>query len=104
MNNMEREILELTAGQAESILYENFYNDGNQDIEFETIENEISDQGRWSTTFDLVVKRKSDGKFFSAYYSKGSTESQGHYPFEYDDCKFYEVIPMEKTITCYSWK
>lgn len=98
MENKEREILQFTPEEASDILCE----DSN---DFEVIVNEQYDSGRWASYHSLIVKRKSDGKYFETTYSQGLTESQWHSPFDEDDCTFKEVVPVEEvvTITKYIW-
>ena len=73
--------------------------------EFEVIKDEQYDSGRWASYHTLIVKRRSDGKYFETCYSQGLTESQWHRAFDEDDCEFSEVIPVEEivTITKYIW-
>lgn len=68
---------------------------------FEQIEEEIVDSGRWDVVYEVVVRRKSDGKYFASCFTKGATEMQDQSPYEYDERKFWEVVPKTKTITVY---
>jgi pectin methylesterase-like acyl-CoA thioesterase len=62
--------------------------------------NEIVGTGRWSTHHWLVIER--EGRFWAANYSRGATESQEEAPFENEDeVEFYEVFPVEQTVTQY---
>ena len=45
--------------------------------------NEIEGTRRWSINYYMVFPF--EGKFYSARYSVGATESQDERPFEYDD-------------------
>lgn len=84
--------LKMTGEEAKEFIWENEDN--------EVVEDEIIDQGRWSTYHSVVVK--SNGKFYETTYSTGSTESQDETPFEYDDfVVFTEVEPYEKKIIAY---
>jgi len=69
--------------------------------DYEQISKEMYDQRRWVTCFEVIVKRKSDGKFFRSQYCQGSTESQDQSPYEYDEKVFTEVFPVEKTVIVY---
>lgn len=70
-----------------------FSKDFLQGFEGETISEEITGQGRWTTYYERIFEYK--GKFYKTDYEKGSTESQESSPYEYDDdlieCK--EVFP-----------
>jgi hypothetical protein len=61
----------------------------------------IVDTTRWSVITEVVVRRLSDGKFFSDSYSKGATEQQWEKPYENSDPDFTEVFPVEKVIISY---
>jgi len=92
---VEREKLDLDREQALSILDE--YNE-----DFEVIKDEIYDDGaRWTNTYELIVKRILDNKYFRSYYTRGATEYQEQGPWEYENPKFIEVFPVEKTIIVY---
>ncbi len=65
--------------------------------DFDIVLQEITDTSRWSIHYYIVVKRKSDGKFFASNYRVGATECQDERPFEYDDeAVFIEVAPVEE--------
>ena len=101
----EREILTLTGEQGRDILMEGFYiNERGTEVDFKTIENEITDQGRWSVYHRLVVQRKSDGVFFETDYSEGATEQQDENPWEYEDAVFSQVWPVEVKVIQYTSK
>jgi hypothetical protein len=91
---MKREKLKLTREEALDIISD----DHN---EFEVVVNEIQGTSRWSEHHYIVVKRKSDNKYFADSYSKGLTEMQDESPYEYNDPTFTEVFLKEKTITKY---
>jgi hypothetical protein len=90
----EREKLQLTKEEAQAIVYE----DTN---DYETISDEVVGKRRWSSDHEIVIKRISDGKFFSDYYSRGLTEMQDESPYEYSEPDFTEVFQVEKTIITY---
>ncbi len=69
--------------------------------DYETVHDEISGKRRWSVDHWLVVKRKSDGRFFADGYSVGATESQDERPWEYDEPNFTEVFAKQITTTVY---
>lgn len=56
---------------------------------------------RWCIVHRIVVKRVSDGKFFSSKYNEPATESQEWNNWEYDEPNFTEVFPVEKTVIVY---
>jgi hypothetical protein len=60
---MNREKLNLTNEQARDIVW------GETD-EFAEISNKVVGTSRWSTVYEIVVQRKSDGKYFKDKYSK----------------------------------
>jgi hypothetical protein len=91
---MEREKLVLTKEEAKDIVY------GDSEG-YEEVENKIYTTTRWSEHHKIVVKRISDGKFFSDIYAQGKTESQDESPYDYSDPIFTEVFPVEKTIIVY---
>lgn len=51
----------------------------------EKVEETISDTTRWSIYYDVIFKDTETGKYYSSYYSKGSTECQDESPYEYED-------------------
>jgi hypothetical protein len=74
------------------------------DENFETIENKIIDQTRWSTIHNQIFRDKSTGKFYETEYAVGSTESQyeGPYEFEYfKEREIFEVRQIEKIVKAY---
>ena len=68
------------------------------------ISNEITDQGRWTLQHEVILQRKSDGKFFITHYTVGATESQDHRSYEYDELVFYEVKPVKVETIKYVWR
>ena len=91
----DREVLQLTPEEGKTIIW-------NDNEDFEQISDEITDQGRWSTSHLAVFKRVSDGKFFSTSYSVGSTENCDEQPYEFEElAKFTEVFRVKKTIIAY---
>lgn len=91
---MNREKLNLTKEQAREIIW-----DDNED--FIEIRNEIVDHGRWTVTYEIIVQRKSDGKYFRDEYRQGATENQDERPYEYTEPDFTEVFPVTKTYIDY---
>jgi hypothetical protein len=90
-----KEILKLMPEQGREIIY-------GDNPDFQEMETTIEDQGRWTTVYSLVVRRKSDGKYFKAEYRRGSTEMQDESPYEYDsEAIFTEVKPVSKTVIVY---
>lgn len=68
------------------------------------IHDDVTGQGRWVTRHKAIIKRLSDGKYFMAHYTVGSTESQDQYAFEYDEPVLKEVIPKEVRTIAYVWE
>lgn len=67
--------------------------------DFESVtEEQITEQSRWSTYYQQVFKQKSTGKFFQAYWGRGSTEMQDG---QEEDWSMIEVEPFQRTITDY---
>ncbi len=94
METKQREKLNLTKSEARDLI--------SNDLEgFEIIKEEIYQQRRWETDYEVIVKRVSDNKFFRGCFSKGSTEQQDSQPFEYDEPDFEEVFPVEKKVIAY---
>ena len=91
---MNREKLILTSEQGRDIVY-------GDDSNFVTIEDKIVGTRRWSIEYEIVVQRKSDGKYFKDGYSRGATESQDERPYEYLEPNFTEVFPVTKTYIDY---
>ena|SRR3990167_272063 len=96
---MEREQLELERSQALELLP--YYSSGDGAPEFEIIENRQIGHGRWSLKYRIVIKRKSDGKYFADTYDIGATEMQEERPWECSKPNFTEVFPVEKVIIEY---
>ncbi len=94
---MEREILKFSKEEGRNIVYNDY-------PDFLIVEKFVESTSRWSTYYRIIVKRKSDGKFFESAYSEGSTEMQDESPYEYSDAEFSEVVPLQKTITYYGWE
>ena len=90
---MNREKLNLTSKQGRDII-DGHYN-------FAIIEDKIVGKSRWSTEYEIVVQRKSDGKYFKDGYRRGATESQDERPYEYSEPNFTEVLPVTKTYIDY---
>lgn len=67
---------------------------------FSTVRKEITDQGRWNTSYELIFKEDATGKLYRAHYSKGSTEQQDDGP-QFYETDIPEVEAYEKTITDY---
>ena len=91
---MNKEKLILTSEQGRDIVY-------GDDSNFVTIEDKIVGTRRWSIEYEIVVQRKSDGKYFKDGYSRGATENQDESPYEYSEPNFTEVFPVTKTYIDY---
>lgn len=91
---MNREKLILTSEQGRDIV-------NGDDSNFVTIEDRIVGTRRWSVVYEIVVQRKTDGKYFKDHYRRGATESQDESPYEYSEPNFTEVFPVTKTYIVY---
>lgn len=94
MKDVQREKLEIDREEALNIIWED-------SEEFELIEDGIDETSRWSEQHGVIVKRLSDGKFFSSYYSQGLTEQQDERPWDDEAPDFTEVFPKKITVTTY---
>ncbi len=67
--------------------------------DFEVLQDEITDNSRWSIHHYMVFKELSSGKCYGVNYSRGATEYQDESPFEHDgpDIECQEVEPVEVT-------
>lgn len=92
--NIVREKLALTKDEAIDIAF-------GDNPDYEVVVDEVVDTTRWSIITSVVVRRKSDGKFFADSYSKGATEQQYESPYENTDPDFTEVFPKEKVTIVY---
>ena len=91
---MNREKLNLTNKQGRDIV-------NGEDSNFVIIEDRIVGTRRWSVVYEIVVQRKTDGKYFKDGYRRGATESQDESPYEYSEPNFTEVFPVTKTYIVY---
>ncbi len=88
------EVLDFTKSQARDSIW--------GDLEgFDVVLDTLVDTTRWSEIHDVVIKRTSDGKFFTDSYSVGATEMQDESPWEYSEPNFVECVPVEKTVIIY---
>ena len=71
---MNREKLNLTSEQGRDIV-------NGDDSNFVIIEDRIVGTRRWSVVYEIVVQRKTDGKYFRDSYRRGATESQDESPY-----------------------
>lgn len=65
----------------------------------EVTDEDIIDQGRWTTTFSQVVKHKESGRLFEIVWDRGSTEQQAG--CETDGYSWVEVEPKVVSKTVY---
>ena len=91
---MNREKLNLTNKQGRDIV-------NGEDSNFVIIEDRIVGTRRWSVVYEIVVQRKTDGKYFRDSYRRGATEMQDEQPYEYSEPNFTEVFPVTKTYIVY---
>ena len=92
---MNREILNLTSEQGRNIV-------NGEDSNFVIVEVRLIVKRRLVDEYKIVVKRKSDGKYFKDVYCRGNvTEDQYERPYEYSKPNFIEVFPVTKTYIDY---
>ena len=92
---MNREKLNLTSEQGRDIVYGN-------DSNFVTVEVRLIAKRRLVDDYKIVVKRKSDGKYFKDVYCRGNeTEDQDESPYEWSEPNFTEVFAVTKTYIDY---
>ena len=92
---MNREKLNLTSEQGRDIVY-------GDDSNFVTVEGRLIVKRQLNDDYKIVVKRKSDGKYFKDIYCRGNvTEDQHERPYEYSKPNFTEVFPVTKTYIDY---
>lgn len=94
MTDTNREKLVLTTEQAQDLMY-------GDNPEYEVIEDKQIGSGRWSIRHRIVIKRVSDGRFFSDTYSRGATEYQEERPWQDNDPDFREVFAITKSVVVY---
>ena len=83
VKSTERETIVLTATQHEDLCSEGFLEIDGNEIPIEIISDKYSNSGRHQEYWDIVIKRLSDGKFFTISYSKSVKDSMG-----WDDCNY----------------
>lgn len=92
---MKRETLKLTPEEGREIVY------GEND-DFTIIKEKIVNRTRWFNLFNVIVQRKSDGKFFSSVYRLYHHNGEDVIAYEFKtEALFHEVFPVEKTIIVY---
>ena len=92
---MNREKLILTSEQGRDIVY-------GDDSNFVIVEGRLIVKRQLNDEYKIVVKRKSDGKYFKDIYCRGNvTEDQHERPYEYSKPNFTEVFPVTKTYIDY---
>ena len=92
---MNREKLNLTSEQGRDIVY-------GDDSNFVIVEGRLIVKRQLNDEYKIVVKRKSDGKYFKDIYCRGNvTEDQHERPYEYSKPNFTEVFPVTKTYIDY---
>ena len=92
---MNREKLNLTSEQGRDIVYGN-------DSNFVTVEVRLIAKRRLVDDYKIVVKRKSDGKYFKDIYCRGNeTEDKHERPYEWSEPNFTEVFAVTKTYIDY---
>lgn len=80
--------MKLTKEQGQDLVY--------GDLEdWETVEEEIIDNSRWSIHHSGVFKHVPTGKFYRTGWSTGATESQDESPFDYSEPELTEVVERE---------
>ena len=92
---MNREKLILTSEQGRDIVY-------GDDSNFVIVEGRLIVKRQLNDEYKIVVKRKSDGKYFKDIYCRGNvTEDQYERPYEYSKPNFTEAFPVTKTYIDY---
>lgn len=69
------------------------------EMDLEEVYNEIADQSRWMTYYQVVVKRGDE--YAQYYWGKGSTEMQENETIQESLYSLIDVVPQQKTITVY---
>lgn len=92
VNNCDWESSNLTVGECENLLNENFAT---------SIEKNIVTTSRWSTYYDVVFKI--GDKFYKTSYSEGATEMQDESPYQHSGEweEVTEVVPTEVVTIMY---
>ena len=83
----------MTADEIEELFYGDTYE--------EVTSQDITGTSRWSTFYEQVFKKRSDGTFWEATWSRGSTEYQDN---GFEEFELHEVVPVEKTVIAYERK
>lgn len=70
------------------------------DIDFFEVvkDEEIIDKTRWNIHLKSIYKDKRDDSYWAIHWSRGATEYQDS---GVEDISFYQVVPVQKTITVY---
>lgn len=66
------------------------------DLPWSALEDVICDQDRWSTHHDIIFEY--EGKFYSGWYSVGSTEMQDEGPWEYEEFVEFDEVEKKKVL------
>ena len=66
--------------------------------EYESIEVDVVDTGRWTIQYEVIFKEIATGKHYRTYWQRGATEYQDEKPFEYDNgeinCDEVELVEV----------
>ena len=87
--------MKINKEEATQIIYEDH-------SDWDVIESEITDQGRWDTHMYSICKHTPTGLCYGVAWSRGSTENQDSEPFHSNDVEFTEVEQVAVIKT--AWK
>lgn len=96
MGNQKNEIICLEGENHLNFCIEGYIEINNNIIEFEKIETGYINTGRGQEYHYVIMKRKSDGKYFRCEYSTSTNENMGWEECNWDDPYFAtQVFPKE---------
>lgn len=68
-----------------------------------SVEDEITDTGRWCIYHSVIFKDVETGKHYESSYSVGSTECQDERPYEYADDEVECIEVEQKEVKVIKW-
>lgn len=85
----------------QELTYEDYYMD--DELNLVVVKNVITDTSRWSVHYSLIFHDMNEDKFYSVTYSRGATESQDEYPFEWEPEKVevHEVHKISQIVSTF---
>jgi hypothetical protein len=104
--NKEREVIILNKKNYKSIVYDDYMDiDEDNFVEFETVDGteKIIDEARWTTTYEKIIKRLPDGKFFYISWDSSKNECDTFDDANYGNTSYElkEVFPVDKVVIVY---